>query len=170
MKNMILGQLLLIHTTLLYITKDCDWFVVSLSIGAYKFNNRSASYSGAYLSHNYNSGYFGFGMADIIDVSFKNGTEDDFFYFDARTPQVFAFQKIIDLYDFSMGVAVNGSHHRIEKWNYKAAIEFGYKDQNVGVGYSKYGNVLIYAKASVGIVEVFIALDQELSMGIGLDF
>ncbi|GBF21779.1 MULTISPECIES: hypothetical protein [Arenibacter] len=64
---------------MLYITKDCDWFVVSLSIGAYKFNNRSASYSGAYLSHNYNSGYFGFGMADIIDVGFKNGTEDDFF-------------------------------------------------------------------------------------------
>lgn len=155
---------------MVYLTKDCDWFIVSLTLGAYKYNNRSASYTGVYVSHNHENGYFGFGISDIFDVGFRNGTADNFFYFDAKTPKVFVHQKIIALYDFSLGLAASASYHRIEKLNHNMSMELGYKNQYIGIGYSKYNSLLVYAKLSVGRLDFYAGMDHELSMGMGIDF
>ncbi len=138
---------------------------MSLIVGYYKTPSRKATYGGASLSFHHSSGYLGVTVNDVFDVSMEDGTEEDFYNFEAMTPQLFAKQQLLTG-DIGLNIYGNVSYHDIEEVNYRSALEVKYSGVTVGGGYSKFHKWMGYTELKLGNFNFLGSYDGDFYIGL----
>ena len=149
-----------------YLSSNEGKIKMSIIGGYYKTETREATYGGASLSYHHEKGYVGVTIRDIFDVAIEDGTDVDFYNYEAMTPQLFAKHELYND-NFKVNGFVNVSMHDIEKLNYRAALETIFNETiTLGGGYSKYNKWMAYSSIQFSKFHLLGSFDGDFYVGL----
>ena len=148
-----------------YIGRSSGRFKMSVMVDVYHANNRTASSGGFSLSFHHNTGAIGVTIRDLFDVAIVDGTEEDFFLYEAITPQFFLKQDLIVFDSWKIQGLGISSYHPIQAWNGRGIISLVTDYGAFSGGYSTATGYVAIAEVSFKYVNVIASYDGNWMFG-----